>query len=61
MLKEGRRLPGEEVGIEVNLEDHDDPATPRKNNKRHNKKRKEKAVMAVESTDDLSAGKKAKT
>nr|XP_020172579.1 uncharacterized protein LOC109758143 [Aegilops tauschii subsp. strangulata] len=59
--EEGRRLPREEVGVEVDSEDDDDTATPGKRNRRRNKKHKGKAVMAVESSSDLSADKKAKT
>ena len=58
--EEGRRLPGEEVGVEVDSEDDDDAATPRKRNSKRNKKRKEKAVLAVEGSNTPSTDKKVK-
>ncbi|XP_037480547.1 ankyrin repeat domain-containing protein 13B-like, partial [Triticum dicoccoides] len=55
--KEGRRLLGEEDGIDVDLEE-DDGTT---NQKKKNKKRKDKAVLTVEGSSTPSTGKKAKT
>nr|XP_020159504.1 uncharacterized protein LOC109744769 [Aegilops tauschii subsp. strangulata] len=59
--EEGRRLPGEEIGVEVDTEDGDNATAPRKKNKKRNKKCKEKSVMAVESSNDPNTGKKANT
>ena len=59
--EEGRRLPGEEDGIEVGSEDDDDATNPKRKNKKRNKKRKEMAVLAVEGSGTPSTGKKAKT
>ena len=59
--EEGRRLPGEENGIEVDLENDDDAANPKRKNQKRNKNHKENLVMAVERSDTPSTGKKAKT
>lgn len=56
--KEGRRLPGEEAGVEVNSEDDDDPAAPSKKNRKHNKKQKEKVVMSIEGLVILQTARK---
>jgi hypothetical protein len=58
--EEGRRLPGEDAGAEVDSED-DDAATPKKKGRKRNRKRKGKTVMAVEGSGDAAAAKKAKT
>ena len=59
--EEGRRPPGEEDGVEVDSEDDDETANPRKRNWKRNKKCKEKSVLAVEGSGDLGTDKKAKT
>ena len=53
--KEGRRLPGEEDGVEVDSQDDDNTADP----KRKNNKCKEKAVLDVEDSGTPSTDKKA--
>jgi len=55
-VEEGRKLPGEEGGIDIDSED-DDEATSQK---KKNKKRKDKAVLTVEGSGMPSTGKKAK-
>ena len=55
-VEEGRKLPGEEDGNDVNSED-DDAATSQK---KKNKKRKDKAVLTVEGSGMPSTSKKAK-
>jgi hypothetical protein len=57
--KEGRRLPGEDAGADVDSED-DDTSTPQKKNRKRNRKRKNKTVLAVESSGDTNATKKPK-
>ena len=59
--EEGRRLPGEEDGINVDSEDNDDTASQKNKNKKRNKKRKHKEVLVVEGSSTPSTGKKAKT
>lgn len=56
--EEGRRLPGEDVGAEVDFEDDDadDVSTPQKKSRKH----KGKTVMAVESLGDANAAKNSK-
>jgi hypothetical protein len=58
--EEGRRLPGEDAGAEVDSKD-DDAATPRKKGRKRNRKRKGKTVMAVEGSGNPESAKKAKT
>ena len=57
--KEGRKLPGEEDCINVDLEDEDESISQRKGKKR-SKKPRDKAVMTVEGLGTPSTGKKAK-
>lgn len=56
--EEGRQLPGEDAGAEVDSED-DDASTQKKKGRKCNRKCKGKAVMAVEGS--RITGKKAKT
>ena len=58
--EEGRRLPGEDAGAEVDSED-DDAATPGKKGRKRNRKRKGKTVMAIEGSGNSESAKKAKT
>jgi hypothetical protein len=58
--EEGRRLPEEDAGVEVDSED-DDAATPKKKGRKRNRKRKGKTVMAVEVSGNSEPAKKAKT
>jgi hypothetical protein len=60
--EEGRRLPGEDAGAEVDSEDDDadDASTPQKKSRKCNWKRNSKTVMAVESPGDANAAKKSK-
>ena len=57
--EEGRKYPGEDAGAETDSTD-EDTAAPTKKGRRRNRKRKGKAVLAVEGSDDTSAGEKAK-
>jgi hypothetical protein len=57
--EEGRRLPREDAGAEVDSED-DDASTPQKKSRKCNRKRKGKSVMAVKSPGDANAAKKSK-
>ena len=57
--KEGRKYPGEDAGAETDSTD-EDAATPTKKGRRGNRKRKGKAVLAVEGSDDTGAAKKVK-
>jgi hypothetical protein len=57
--EEGRRLPGEDAGADVDSEDND-ALTPQKKNRKRNRKRKNKTVLAVESSGDINATKKPK-
>jgi hypothetical protein len=59
--EEGRRLPSEEDGVDVDSEDDDDTTNQKKKNKKRNKKSKDKAVLAVEGLSTPSTAKKAKT
>ena len=58
--KEGRRLPGEDAGAEVDSKD-DDASTPGKKGRKRNRKRKDKTMMAVEGSGNSEPAKKAKT
>ena len=55
--EEGRSLPGEEDGVDVDSEDGDETANPKRRSRKHNKKRREKSVLAVEDSVDLGTGK----
>ena len=55
--EEGRKYPGEDAGAETDSTD-EDAATPTKKGRRRNRKRKGKAVLAVEGSDDTGAAKK---
>jgi hypothetical protein len=57
--EEGRKLPGEAVGAGAESED-EDVATPPRKNRRQNKKRKGKAMLAVEESGNPGTAKKAK-
>ena len=57
--EEGRKYPGEDAGAETDSTD-EDTAAPTKKGRRRNRKRKGKAVLAVEGSDDTGAAKKAK-
>ena len=57
--EEGRKYPGEDAGAETDSTD-EDAATPTKKGRRRNRKRKGKAVLAVEGSDDTGAAKKVK-
>ena len=59
-VEEGRRLPGEEDGVDIDSEDDDEATNQKKNNKKHSKRRKDKAVVTVERSSAPSTGKKAK-
>ena len=58
-MEEGRKLPGEEDCINVDLENEDESTSQRKGKKR-SKKPRDKAVMTVEGSGIPSTGKKAK-
>ena len=57
--EEGRKYPGEDAGAETDSTD-EDAATPTKKGRCRNRKRKGKAVLAVEGSDETGAGKKVK-
>ncbi|KAI5006874.1 hypothetical protein ZWY2020_042086 [Hordeum vulgare] len=57
--EEGRRLPGNNVGVEADSKD-EDANVPTKRGKRRNKKQNGKTVFAVEATGDADSAKKAK-
>src|SRR4051812_14841926 len=57
--KEGRKYPGEDASAETDSTD-EDTAAPTKKGRRRNRKRKGKAVLAVEGSDSTGAAKKAK-
>ena len=57
--EEGRKYPGEDAGAETDSTDEDTTA-PMKKGRRRNRKRKGKAVLAVEGSDDTGAAKKVK-
>ena len=59
--EEGRILPGEEDGVDIDSEDDDEATNQKKKNKKRNKRHKDKAVMTVEGSGTPSTGKKAKT
>ena len=59
-VEEGRKLPGEEDCIDIDLEDDDESSSQKKKSKKRNKRRKDKAVMTVEGLGMPSTGKKAK-
>ena len=52
---EGRKYLGEDAGAETDSTD-DDTAAPTKKGQRHNRKRKGKAVIAVDGSDDTGEG-----
>ena len=56
--EEGRKYPSEDAGAET--DSTSDTATPMKKGRCRNRKRKGKAVLAVEGSDDTGAAKKAK-
>ena len=56
--EEGMKYPGEDACAET--DSTDDTATPAKKSRRRNRKRKGKAVLAVEGSDDTGATKKTK-
>ncbi|KAI5006409.1 hypothetical protein ZWY2020_033652 [Hordeum vulgare] len=58
--EEGRRLPGEHAGIKVDSDDDEDAPGSKGRNRKHNKKRKVKALLVIEGSSSLSTGKKAK-
>ena len=47
-VEEGRRLPREDTGIEVDPEDDDAATTPKKEGRKRNRKRKGKVLLDVE-------------
>src|SRR3989337_716145 len=57
--EEGRKYPGEDAGAETDSTD-EDTAAPTKKGRRRNRKRKGKAMLAVEASDSTGATKKAK-
>ena len=57
--EEGRKYPGEDAGAETNSTDKDTAALTKKG-RRRSRKRKGKAVLAIEGSDDTSAAKKVK-
>jgi hypothetical protein len=59
-VEEGRKLPGEEDCVDIDSEDDDETISKKKKNKKHNKKCKDKTVMAIEGSGTPSTGKKAK-
>ena len=56
--EEGRKYPGEDAGAET--DSTGDTATPAKKGRRRNRKRKGKAILAVEGSDDTGTIKKTK-
>ncbi|KAI5015702.1 hypothetical protein ZWY2020_057092 [Hordeum vulgare] len=58
--EEGRRLPGEDAGTEVDSDDDDKVPISKGKGRNHNRKRKGKAVMAIKVTNNSTTGKKAK-
>lgn len=54
LVEEGRRLPGEEDGFDIDSEDNDESNNLKKKNKRRKKKRKDKTVMTVEGSSTPS-------
>ena len=57
--EEGRKYPGEDAGAETDSTD-EDAASPTRKGQRRNRKRKGKAMLAVEGSDDTGAAKKVK-
>ena len=57
--EDGRKYPGEDAGVETDST-NEDTAAPTKKGRRHNRKCKGKAVLAIEGSDDTGAAKKAK-
>ena len=57
--EEGRKYPGEDVGVETNSSD-EDTAAPAKKGRRRNRKRKGKDVLSVKGSDDAGSAKKTK-
>ena len=46
-VEEGRRLPGEEDGVDIDSEDDDEATSQKKKNKKRNKRCKDKALMTL--------------
>jgi hypothetical protein len=59
--EEGRHFLGEEEGVGIDSEDDDGTSNSKGKSKKNNKKRRDKSVLAVENSESLSSGKKAKT
>ena len=57
--EEGRKYPGEDAGAETDSS-AEDTAAPAKKCRHRNRKRKVKAVLAVEGSDDVGSAKKTK-
>src|SRR3954464_10389751 len=57
--EEGRKYPSEDAGVETDSSD-EDTAAPTKKGRCHNRKRKGKAVLAIEGSDDTGSTKKTK-
>ena len=57
--EEGRKYPGEDADVETDSTD-EDTAAPTKKGQRRNRKRKGKAVLAIEGSDDTGTAKRAK-
>ena len=57
--EEGRKYPGEDAVTETDSTD-EDAASPTKKSRRRNRKRKGKAMLAIEGPDDTGASKKVK-
>src|SRR3954464_13988338 len=55
----GKEVPREDAGVETDSSD-EDTAAPAKKGRRRNRKRKGKAVLAVEGSDDTGSAKKTK-
>ena len=60
-VEEGRKIPGEEDGVDIDSEDDDETTSQKKKNKKRNKKRRDKAVVAIERSSTPNTDKKAKT
>ena len=57
--EEGRKYHIEDAGVETDSSD-EDSAAPARKGRRRNRKRKGKAMLAVEGSDDVGAAKKTK-
>src|SRR4051812_26359689 len=57
--EEGRKYPGKDAGVETDSSE-DDTAAPAKKGRHRNRKRKGKAVLAVEGSDDTGSTNKTK-